>query len=67
MCDDDLLRDAYELRSAYGFLLMRLAVAKDLDDVFEVCKREFMDHEPVLKRLEKIPAVLRGRPNGDVR
>jgi hypothetical protein len=31
---------------------MRLAVAKDAQDTFDVCKREFETHEAALKRLQ---------------
>lgn len=31
---------------------MRLAVAKDAQDTFDVCKREFQEHEMALKRLQ---------------
>lgn len=45
-------KDAAEIRSSWGFLLMRLAVAADLDDVYAVCKKEFQEHEPAAQRLE---------------
>lgn len=44
--------DIRAIVSSYGFLLMRLAVAKDAQDTFDVCKREFQEHEAALKRLQ---------------
>jgi hypothetical protein len=49
--------DASELRSALGFLLMRCACAESGQDAFDVCKREFREHEAALARVEKtLPA-----------
>jgi hypothetical protein len=50
---EQILADADEIRSSYGFLLMRLAVAKDAQDTYDVCKREFLDHEAALTRLQE--------------
>lgn len=69
-----LLADANEIRSAYGFLLMRMAVAKDAQDAHDIAKREFQNHEAALKRLEealsdpaRIKAVDVGTPIGSAR
>lgn len=54
-----LLRDAWEIRSALGYMWMRMAVAADAQDAFDVGKREFTDHEAAFARLEhSIPAAL---------
>src|SRR5665213_509646 len=47
--------DAGDIRaivSSYGFLLMRLAVAKDAQDAYDVCKREFDANREALERLQ---------------
>lgn len=49
--------DVDEIRSSYGYLLMRLAVAKDNDDTYAVCKKEFTEHEAAFHRLEKLLSV----------
>jgi hypothetical protein len=51
---EQLLRDAAELRSAYGFLTMRLAVAEDAQDSYDICKREWGNHEAAFTRTEPL-------------
>lgn len=53
---EQVLKDAAELRSSYGYLLMRVAVAADAQDAYEIAKREFSEHEPAMKRLESLPS-----------
>jgi hypothetical protein len=57
-----LLKDFSQIHSSHGYLLMRLAVAKDAQDAFDVCKQAFTDAEPALKRLEAVPAWLHTWP-----
>lgn len=52
---EQLIKDAAEIRSSYGYLLMRLAVAASAEDAYQVAKKEFFDHEAALKRLEVLP------------
>jgi len=54
-----VLKDATEIRSACGFMWMRMAVVKDAQDAYDVAKREFEDHEAAFKRLEtSLPSAL---------
>lgn len=48
---NDHAKDIRAIVSSYGYLLMRLAVAADAQDTFDVCKKEFTEHETALKRL----------------
>ncbi len=47
-----IMKDASEIRSSYGFILMRGAVAADEQDVYAVLKKEFEEHAEAFKRLE---------------
>lgn len=47
-----VLKDAEEIASAYGYLLMRMAVAKDAQDAYDIAKREFQETEETLGRLQ---------------
>jgi hypothetical protein len=49
-----LLKDASEIRSSYGFLLMRLAVAENAEDAYNVVRKEFEEHEAAFSRLEHL-------------
>ena len=51
------IADADEIRGAYGYLTMRLAVAKDAEDAYDVCKREFEAHEAAFRRLEQLLSI----------
>lgn len=51
------IADADEIRGAYGYLTMRLAVAKDAEDAYDVCKKEFEAHEAAFRRLEQLLSV----------
>lgn len=55
-------KDISEIVSSYGFLLMRLAVTEGAQDTYDVCKREFQEHEAALKRLQDF--YLRGGSHG---
>ena len=48
-----VLKDAKEIVSAYGFLLMRMAVAKDAQDAYDISKREFEETRETLDRLHE--------------
>lgn len=50
--DEQFLRDVAEIRSACGFMWMRMTVVKDVQDAYDVAKRECTDHEAAFKRLE---------------
>ena len=57
MISKELLSDIREIHSACGFMWMRMAVAKDAQDAFDVAKREFEDHEAAFKRIEMFLAT----------
>lgn len=50
---DQILRDASEIRSSWGFLLMRGFVAANEQDFRAVLKREFEEHADAFERLER--------------
>lgn len=55
---EKIVADMQEIRSACGFMWMRMAVVKDADDAYDVAKREFTEHEAAYARLEQsIPAL----------
>jgi len=54
-----VLKDAKEIMSAYGYLLMRMAVAKDAQDAYDIAKRECEETTETLARLQ---AALRHVP-----
>lgn len=56
---EQVLLDAAEIRSACGFMWMRMTVIKDAQDAFDVSKREFESHQDAFKRLEtSLPSAL---------
>jgi hypothetical protein len=48
------LTDVAELRAAYGFLTMRLAVASSAQDAYDICKREWEEHRAAFTRTEPL-------------
>jgi hypothetical protein len=58
-----ILKDLSQIRSSHGYLLMRIAVAKDAQDAYNVCKGAFQDADEALKRLEdSVPGWLHTWP-----
>jgi hypothetical protein len=58
-----ILKDLSQIRSSHGYLLMRIAVAKDAQDAYDVCKGAFEDADEALKRLEdSVPGWLHTWP-----
>ncbi len=57
---EQMLLDIMEIRSACGFMWMRMAVAADAQDAFDVGKREFETHRAAFQRLEvSLPVAIR--------
>lgn len=51
---DELVKLAKEIRSSYGFLMMRLGVMRDADDGYAVLRREWDNHEAAFRRLGEL-------------
>ncbi len=53
----ELAKLASEIRSSYGFVMMRVAVCKDAQDAYDVMKAEWTDHEAAFRRLGELLGI----------